>query len=166
MSTLLRINGRIAWASPDFQVRRKRVPVELDENGELVDFVSAVPPNPKSVRFLPGTNWTSPDSGLVYRVVAHLDPAQGWATTAFWQDRWSLDHRAIVALALAGILEPAIEHGTWVPRYRCCSEEAAKASKPFKLAKSRLSDSRRRARKREEERRKLKLKAKRRGSTA
>jgi hypothetical protein len=68
------------------------------------------------------------EEGVVYRVVARMDPLDGWAGTEFWQRRWKLDHKAVLSFVLSGWLDAAVECGSQVRRFRCRDEWGLKNS--------------------------------------
>lgn len=92
--------------------------------------------------FRDGTPWTDPETGLVYRVLPRLDGPEGWATTGFWQGRWSIDHGGVLLLAREGLLDAALESGTAIRKYRARDERITLASEPMARIRARLARAR------------------------
>lgn len=78
--------------------------------------------------FRAGVGFRCPEDRLDYRIVSFLDPAGGWATTAFWQKRWRLTHGGILELARNGLLDAAMLECSQVRRFRCRDEASVLAS--------------------------------------
>ena len=135
MSAQIICNGRVVWRTPGPQLRRPELPRDREGNVLLPE---AIPPeSPQSV-FRAGTPHFSQTDRIWYRVLTSCPPIDGWASTDFWQDRWSVDHKAVLDFATAGFLDPAMEEGSKVSRYRCRDEYGLKISRTWKAAKNRL----------------------------
>ena len=59
------------------------------------------------------------NEGIVYRKVPTQNPAEGWATTDFYQNLWDCDHATILRLVKHGLVDASIRQGSQVRRYRC-----------------------------------------------
>lgn len=125
------IKGRAWWGSPELRehdrIRRKRAQAvphgrkDTDREGQLVG-AGAIAPTSAESPFREGASFRCEEDKVTYRVVRHLDPTQGWATSGFWQDRWRCKHHEVLALVERGLLDAAMEHGSQVRRYRCRDE--------------------------------------------
>lgn len=93
-----------------------------DREGRPVDAATAVQPLPAKSEVAPGLTLVDREEGVTYRCLQRLDPEDGWATTSFWQARWKCTHAAVLAAAMAGYLDAAVEVGSQVRRYRCRDE--------------------------------------------
>lgn len=113
-----------------------------DKDGRPVDVAFAIPSESPKSPFREGTPVYDPEEDIAYQCVKDLDPLSGWATTDFWQKRWNVDHRAIVAFVMAGELDAAVEIGSQVRRYRCRSEYTLLRSELMKKSKHRLAQKR------------------------
>lgn len=69
------------------------------------------------------------EDGLNYRVVGVgvLRPEDGWARAEFWLKRWKLVWKQFADLVERGLLDPAMETGSMVKKYRCRDEGACLA---------------------------------------
>jgi len=63
-----------------------------------------------------------PNQAIEFKVVDRLDPREGWASSEFWQARWSITHREILQFVALGYVEAARERGSHVGRFRCPDE--------------------------------------------
>jgi len=63
-----------------------------------------------------------PNPTIEFNIVEKLDPREGWASSEFWQTRWSISHREILQLVALGYVEAALERGSKVGRFRCADE--------------------------------------------
>jgi hypothetical protein len=62
------------------------------------------------------------NQAIEFKIVEKLDPREGWASSEFWQARWSTTHREILQLVALGYVEAALERGSKVGRFRCSDE--------------------------------------------
>lgn len=137
MAARIFAGGRLWYASPGFP-SPGRSAVAVGRSGRALDG-SAIPPTSSASPFRDGVTLVDPEEGLTYRCVHRLDPLTGWAPTEFWQERWQVDHRAIVDFASAGWLDAAVEAGSQVRRFRVRDEVGLLAGPEMKKAKFRLS---------------------------
>ncbi len=124
MSSRMVANGRVIHMSRDLYVRRKPHSAALPRGpaGEPVPSAFPIAPNsPRSI-FRAGVALKDREEGCTYRCVKHLDPLEGWAPTEFWQKRWKVDHKAVIAYVESGLLDAAVEEGSQVRRFRCRDE--------------------------------------------
>jgi len=144
MATRIIRNSRVVWQTPDFPRPAKDLECR-DRFGNPVDCVSAIVPKALDLKLRAGDIARDTKTNVVYRVLEHLDPKDGWGSAEFWVDRWNLDFRAIEDFARAGYLDAGIERASQVRRYCCRNELNLRASKPWKDAKNRISRARNRA---------------------
>lgn len=132
--------NRVSWQSQDWSRKKKPYISErdVDETGQLIDVASAIPPDSPKSLFRAGEAVLHPGDKIYYRVVDYLPPRDGWASTDFWQDRWKVDHKAVLAFAARGFLDPAMETGSQICRFRCRDEYGLKTSDVWRLHKNRL----------------------------
>ena len=151
MSAQIICNGRVVWSTPGPRTRRAELPVDRDGNVLLPEAVA--PGSPKSI-FTVGTPHYSTADRIWFRMLPSCPPMDGWASTDFWQHRWNADHKAVRAFAVAGYLDPAMEVGSQVARYRCRDEFGLRNSQTWRTEKNRIlrGSKRRRKAEREEDR--------------
>lgn len=142
-SRIVRANQTI-WRSKDFELInwRRGFPEKVRGRGASrevtrVDCTVAIPASDPASPFRAGVALRDLDEELVYRVVHHLPPDGGWASTEFWQDRYKIRHRDVITFARAGFLDPAMEEASQVRRYRCRDEQRLKRDPIFKKIKAR-----------------------------
>lgn len=87
--------------------------------------------NPRTP-FRDGLPFRDSHEDLVYRVLDNLSPADGWASSEFWQDRYSIDHRDVIRLAQQGFMDAAVAKFSELRRYRVRDERFVKESATFK----------------------------------
>jgi hypothetical protein len=131
------VNGRTWFTNQPPQPKASRA-LPRDRLGDPVDCAQAIPPTSAQSPFVAGVTLVDKEEGLSYRCVTRLDYLDGWGVTAFWQKRWDVDHKAIVAFASAGLLDAAVEAQSQVRRYRCRDEAALKASEVFRRQRKRV----------------------------
>jgi hypothetical protein len=129
------LGGRVAWADAGsrqalHEVRRAREAVPRGREGSALrddagqSPARGIPGDSPASPFQAGIGWHCKEERLVYRVVAHLNPADCWAATKFWQQRWNVHHWTVLILAREGLLDAAIEQHSQVRRFRCRNEAA------------------------------------------
>lgn len=101
------------------------------KDGRLVG-AGAIPPDSPQSPFREGVQLFDSEDQISYRVVRSLDATSGWAVSEFWQLRWRLDHRAIIAFVETGLLDAAIEMQSHVRRFRCRDERLLKLHPVFR----------------------------------
>jgi hypothetical protein len=133
MSTVVTIGGRVIW---DTTTRQK--PVEYrNKRGEVFDPWDC-PQDPVAQKYAAGTVREDEVDHATYRVVSiALEPADGWASAAFWTARWKLVKPEFLALVRLGYLDAAIEYGSAAKRYRCLNEASVLESQIVKEARLR-----------------------------
>jgi hypothetical protein len=131
--------GRVIWAGPGYEYRDWGQALPRSRTGEPVDCASAIPSNSPASPFRAGVALVDRESGAVFRVVHHLDPLEGWATTEFWQERWGVDHKSILTFVIHGFLDAAIEAGSQVQRFRCRDEHTLMGHAVFSKQNRRMA---------------------------
>lgn len=126
MTSRIIVNGKVRFADREFYeernaARRRSKDFAVDKDGMPVGALAVAPDDPRSP-FRAGVNVTDEDEGINYRVVRHLDPKDGWATSEFWQKRWGIRHTQLIKLVAAYLVDAACEEGSRVRRYRCRDE--------------------------------------------
>jgi len=149
MPSRLVLHNKTVWRSPDdkridwtqglpTRVRGNRLNREVDP----IDCTTAIERTEDTRPFTAGHGVMDTEEQVVYRVVTHLNPADGWASTAFWQDRYKIFHHHVLELARLHFLDAAMEEGSQVRRFRCRNEEALKADPILKRLRGRATKSR------------------------
>lgn len=127
MPTRMKINGRVVTANRSYVERPKLTPASKalprDREGRPVD-LAPIPAQSAQSPYRAGVAVRDSEEGATYRMVKHLDPREGWATTMFWQERWNIAHADVLRLVEVGLLDAAIEEGSQVRRFRCRDEHA------------------------------------------
>jgi hypothetical protein len=136
MATRVILGGRTAWGNGEWwrhtrqaqaTARRKRADEafrqELEDN-----------PPPLTVPAVeqPGVPREDRHDGLTYRLVARLDPAEGWVAASTVMAWYGVDYARVVAWVRAGMLDAAMERHSPTRRYRVTDPVrcAAEATKP------------------------------------
>ena len=140
-SRIIRRNKPI-FISRDFPRSNWKKGMPRDQSGDVKDCATAIPPNSPASPFRAGVALWDREEKISYRSVAYLDPLQGWAMTEFWQERWQLDHKAIVSFVEHGYLDAAVCIRSRVKRYRCRDEYRLKNSDAWKKQKRRIAKKR------------------------
>jgi hypothetical protein len=138
MSTRIVRGGKTIWASRDFRLPRRVEGPARDRDGIPVDVVRAIPADSARSIFREGVPLSDDNEGITYQVLGRCDPLQGWATTAFWQDRWRIKHGDLVKFVSLGYLDAAIEAGSQIRRFRCRDENRLKLSKEWHVVRKRM----------------------------
>ena len=123
MSARIIVNDRVRWQSQDWprphrtaqQFRGSYQPTDPEERARLalpiVDPDYAKRPKPVSL-------WTDPKTMVVYKMVQHLDPMQGWCLVSQLMKHYGCQQREILTWCQLGLIDAAIEVGTPTKRYR------------------------------------------------
>ena len=82
----------------------------------------AIPPSSPRSPFQAGTGYYCREDRLTYRVLQQFDPAEGWATAAFWKERWRITYGGLLQLAREGLVDALLIEGSQIRRYRCRDE--------------------------------------------
>jgi hypothetical protein len=127
MSARIVLNGKVVWednksraSAQDYGRRKSALP--LDRDGNLIDHRPIASHSPESP-FRVGEARYDPEEDVSYRVVAAVDPREGWATTRFWQERWGVTHRELLTLVRRGLCDSAALEQSQVRFYRCRDEQ-------------------------------------------
>jgi hypothetical protein len=134
MPTKVVKRGRIVWRSDPRNRFRRPPELPRGRDGQVLDG-SVVPPEQRPYRA--GYALYDSDEQVVYRCVKSFDPLGGWATTELWQERWSVDHKAICVFCRAGRLDAIVVEGSMVRRYRCRDEHGLRKSSLFRKQRMR-----------------------------
>lgn len=139
MPSRIILKNKVAWSS-GWPAKAKALFRDTDRDGEgnPIDYAAAIPPESATSVFRAGSVVFHPGDKINYRLLDCLPPLDGWASTDFWQDRWNVDHKAILAFAERGYLDPAMETGSQICRFRCRDEYRLKISDIWRLHKNRL----------------------------
>jgi DNA-binding transcriptional ArsR family regulator len=134
MATRVVVHGQEVWSNQDHRrlmmrpsareganVRRSRLmpdPVPIDVAG-------AIQPDSVDSPFRVGVGYFDSEEQVAYRVVRSgmINWTDGWATIAFWRNRWKLSVEEVFRLTRAGLLDAAMEDCSQVRRYRCRDEQ-------------------------------------------
>jgi hypothetical protein len=135
MSSQIVCRGRVICRVAATRRQVSELPLRAD--GSVADG-SPIPANSPQSSFIAGKAFFHTEDRIWYRVLKTLDPTAGWASSDFWQDRWHVDHKAVLSFSEAGFLDAATEEGSLAVRYRCRDEYGLKESKAWKLVKNRL----------------------------
>lgn len=132
MPSIIRINGRLYTGSRDYRadyVRAgdsKALAANERRDGLPCDG-TPIPPDSPDSPYRAGEPYFDDAEDVVYRIVSHINVAEGWGTAAFWMKRWSCYYTDLLILVRRGWLDAAIEEGSAVKRYRCRDESRVRA---------------------------------------
>ena len=139
MPSRIILRNKVAWRSAGWPTKARTIfKDDSTEDGDPIDYAAAIPPESSASIFRAGEAVFHSADKIHYRVLDRLPPLEGWASTDFWQDRWHVDHKAILAFAERGFLDPAMETGSQVCRFRCRDEHRLKLSDVWRLHQNRL----------------------------
>lgn len=141
MATRMVIRGHVKWQDSEARAQQKlhakhlaAVPRDRDKRPMCACSTGVVCERHKQVKkppaFRAGVPYTDTQDQVVYRVVAHLNPTEGWATEEFFQKRWLIDHKALMQLARHGLIDAAMTEGSQVRMFRARDEAAVLRSDP------------------------------------
>ena len=141
MPTHMVIRNRAVLRSQGYRKRPPPPEVPRNRNGEIISTAPIPSRSPQAV-FRAGEAYWHPEDKVNYRIVCRLEPQDGWASSDFWQDRYKVDHRAIVKFVEMGMLDAAMEEQSQVCRFRCRDEVALRKDKAYKTAQRRVAQRR------------------------
>jgi hypothetical protein len=135
------LKGQVLWqdaaAREATKVRAKqRTAVPLDRNKEPLckcstGFVCSIHRQTKALKpFRAGVAFLDEFEQVVYRVIDHVGPHEGWVSSEFLQKRWRVTHKEILQLARAYLIDAVMAAGSQVRFYRARDEAAVLRSDP------------------------------------
>lgn len=117
MSARIILGGRVVWSTV-----RRAPPVEPYNPAEYVndDERAAARAARELERATPtvGVPFVDHDEQVTYRVLAHLDPAQGWALADTVLGWYSIAYHELLDFVRRGFVDAAVERGSAVKRFR------------------------------------------------
>jgi hypothetical protein len=136
MSTRLIVNGRTVFATADYlrdqKLQRRFAKSRKAEIEEIIEQQNKEPePVATPVRrrspFLPGQPFHCPADKVVYRIIARLNPAEGWVTGGVVMGWYGVDYPKVLEWVKRGLLDAAMEQGSPTKRFRVLDPAACKA---------------------------------------
>lgn len=113
MASRITINGKIQWSSRDW-----RNPT-LGRQSEALTLDQVYPqPPPSDIPPRVGAPFTDPDDGVTYRVVANINPLDGWCLAEQLTKHYNIPYKVLMHWARIGLVDALMEHGSPVKRYR------------------------------------------------
>lgn len=132
MATRVILNGRTAWGNGEWwrHVRQEQATAKRKRADEA--FARELEENPPPLTVpvdRPGIPREDRHDGLTYRLVAKLDPAEGWVAASTVMAWYGVDYARVVAWVRAGVIDAAMERHSPTRRYRVtdparCAAEA------------------------------------------
>lgn len=145
MPTRILYRNRVIYYSSDFRHTNWKRGVPRTKSGEIKDCARAIPPTSPASPFRAGVALWDREERVSYRCVSNLDPLLGWAPTDFWQRRWGVDHKSVIAFVEHGYLDAAVLEHSQVKKYRCRDEYALKQTEAWKKARRRAASAKQNA---------------------
>ena len=123
MSARIIVNDKVRWQSHDWP-RAHRNSAQLrgtyrsDDPEERARLVLPIVDPEYAKRVRADYRWADPKTLVVYKMVEHLDPMQGWCLISQLMKHYGVQQRTVLEWCQVGLIDAAIEHGTPTKRYK------------------------------------------------